>query len=197
MADDRGSGGGRNGAIALVCAATVATMVGASFAAVPLYQIFCQVTGYGGTTQRAEAAPDRVLDRSFEVSLDANVRSGLPWQFAPEVRSVRVKAGEVMEVRFRARNMSDTETVGTSTFNVTPELTGSYFSKIQCFCFTEQKLAPGEEVEMPVVFFIDPAIADDHELDSVKAITLSYSFFPARSAAAPVAQAAAGGTTVN
>jgi len=177
-----------NAAVAVACFGLVAGMVGAAYAAVPIYRLFCQVTGYGGTTQRADEGPGRVIDRAFTVSFDANVRDGLPWRFEPEVRQLRVKAGEVVEVRFRAVNESDRETVGTSTFNVTPGLMGSYFSKIQCFCFTEQTLKPGESLEMPVVFYVDPAVTEDHELDSVKAITLSYSFFPVK-AATPLAAA--------
>jgi len=169
--------GGRNGAIALAGLAFVVAMVGMAYASVPLYRLFCQVTGYAGTTRQAAAAPDRVVDRVFEVRLDANV-AGVPWEFVPETPSVRLRAGEVVTVGFRITNRSDAPTEATATFNVTPLNSGAYFNKISCFCFTEQKLAPGESREVPVVFFVDPAIVDEHDLDAVKSITLSYTFFP-------------------
>lgn len=191
--------GRANAVVAVACVAFVAAMTAAAFAAVPLYEMFCQVTGYGGTTNRADEGPGRVIDRAFVVSFDANVRDGLPWRFAPAVRSVRVRAGEVVEVMFTAENTSRTAAVGTSTFNVTPGLVGSYFSKIECFCFTEQVLQPGEKREFPVVFFVDPSIDEDADLRTVRDITLSYTFFPAKAAEPPLAAApaAAPAATVN
>ncbi|MFO1185183.1 MAG: cytochrome c oxidase assembly protein [Bauldia sp.] len=164
-------------ATALICAAVCFGMVGVSFAAVPLYRLFCQLTGYGGTTQRAAAAPREILDRTITVRLDANVAAGLNWEFKPEVTEVELKVGEARQVAFLVKNRSDFATVGTATFNVTPDLTGAYFNKIACFCFNEQKLGPGESAELPVLFFVDPAIAKDHSLDRIDTITLSYTFF--------------------
>ena len=190
-------GAGRaNAVVATACGAFVVAMVGAAFAAVPLYEMFCAATGYGGTTSRADEGPGRIIDREFVVSFDANVRDGLPWRFTPSVRSVRVKAGEVVEVMFTAENTAAKDTVATSTFNVTPGLVGSYFSKIQCFCFTEQVLKPGEKRELPVVFFVDPSIDEDADLKTAREITLSYTFFPAK-ASQPLAAAAAPAASVN
>ncbi len=183
------AGGGANLRVAAYCVGLFAVMAGAAYASVPLYELFCRVTGYGGTTQRVESAAVTPIDRLVTVRFDANVRGGLPWSFTPKQRQVTLRVGEVAEVAYVVENLSDEETVGTSTFNVTPMSTGSYFAKITCFCFTEQRLKPGERLEMPVVFYVDPAIADDHELDSVKEITLSYSFFPVKEPARPVAAA--------
>ncbi len=164
---------------ALVLAGVVFGMAGLSFAAVPLYRMFCQVTGYGGTTQRAESAPAHALDRMITVRFDANVSGGLGWNFAPEVREVRLRVGEPGQVAFLAESRRDDLSHGTATFNVTPEQVGAYFTKIDCFCFTEQTLKPGERIDMPVVFFVDPAIADDPTLDYIDSVTLSYTFYPA------------------
>jgi cytochrome c oxidase assembly protein subunit 11 len=169
-------------------------MVGMAFAAVPLYDLFCKVTGFGGTTQRSAAAPGEILDREIIVQFDANMASTLGWDFAPVERRVHVRVGEPAEIAYRATNQSDRTTVGTATFNVTPEVVGAYFMKVECFCFTEQTLAAGQSVEMPVLFYIDPAIADDPNLDYVDTITLSYTFYPVSGAEpAPVAQATADG----
>jgi len=170
----------RHGLTAALCVVFVAGMVGMSFAAVPLYRIFCQVTGFGGTPQRADAAPARSLDRKVTVRFDGNVANGLGWSFRPRDRQVTLNVGEVAEVAFIAENRGDTVSTGTAAFNVTPEAVGAYFNKIACFCFTEQTLAAGQSLDMPVQFFIDPAIADDKELDHVGTITLSYTFFPGR-----------------
>jgi cytochrome c oxidase assembly protein subunit 11 len=156
----------------------VSAMTGLSFAAVPLYRLFCQVTGYGGTTQRAAEAPDTVIDRFVTVRLDANVAPGLAWAFQPETREIRLKIGENKLGFYRVANLSQQVTKGTATFNVTPEIVGSYFSKIECFCFQEQSLEAGQTAELPVSFFIDPAILDDKDAKSVTEITLSYTFFP-------------------
>ena len=178
--------------MAVALAGVVAGMTGLSFAAVPLYRLFCEVTGYGGTTQRAEAAPDPVLDREIVVRFDANV-SGLPWSFKPEVPQIRVKLGETALVNFVAVNDGSAPTIGTAAYNVEPGLTGAYFNKIECFCFTEQELGPGERIEMPVQFFVSPDLADDRDLRAIRTITLSYTFFPAVPARQPVAQAGGDG----
>jgi len=170
----------RNRAVMLTCSAIVAGMTGLSFAAVPLYDLFCRATGYGGTTQVAEVAPQQVLDRVVKVRFNADVNGALPWSFAPETREVALKVGETGLVSYRASNRSDGPIVGTATFNVTPQKAGIYFNKIQCFCFTEQRLEPGQTVDMPVMFFVDPAIAADRNLDDVETITLSYTFFRAK-----------------
>jgi cytochrome c oxidase assembly protein subunit 11 len=162
-------------------------MVGVSFAAVPLYQMFCRVTGYGGTTQRAEGPAGRILDRVVKVRFNADVNGAMPWNFHPEVREVELRLGEQGMVAYRAENRARVPVTGTATFNVTPEKAGIYFNKIQCFCFTEQRLEPGQAVDMPVSFFVDPALADDRNLDDVHTITLSYTFFRARTDAPPTA----------
>jgi cytochrome c oxidase assembly protein subunit 11 len=169
----------RVGLTAAACVVFVAFMVGMSFAAVPLYRIFCQVTGFDGTTQRADKAPERSLDRLITVRFDGNVANGLGWNFRPEERQVTLRVGDVAEVAFLAENRGAAASTGTATFNVTPNSAGAYFNKIACFCFTEQTLGPGQSLDMPVQFFVDPAIADDPELDHLDTITLSYTFFPA------------------
>jgi cytochrome c oxidase assembly protein subunit 11 len=157
----------------------VVGMAGLAYASVPLYRIFCQVTGFGGTTMRADAVPGPVLEREMTVRFDANV-ADLPWSFQPEVRLTRVKLGENGLVYYRAVNRSSVAIVGTATYNVTPEKAGPYFAKIACFCFTEQRLEPGEAIDMPVSFFVDPALADDPNMEEVGTITLSYTFFKVR-----------------
>jgi cytochrome c oxidase assembly protein subunit 11 len=176
----------RNAVVALTLFAVVGGMVGMSFAAVPLYRLFCQVTGYGGTPQRAYADADRTLARMVIVRFDANI-AGLPWTFRPEVPQLRAKLGETTIVNFVAENTGDRPTIGTATFNVQPDTAGIYFNKIQCFCFAEQELQPGERIEMPVQFFVSPDLADDRDLRSLKTLTLSYTFFPAAEEGQPVA----------
>lgn len=163
---------------AAACAVFVAGMVGMAFAAVPLYRLFCQITGLAGTTQRADTAPAAAIDREVMVRFDANVGNGLGWGFRPLTRSVELKVGAVGEAVFVVENRTDQPTTGTAVFNVTPLEVGTYFNKIACFCFDEQTLKPGERLEMPVTFFVDPAIADDPDLDHVRTITLSYTFYP-------------------
>jgi cytochrome c oxidase assembly protein subunit 11 len=177
----------RNARTVLSLVGVVGFMLGLSFAAVPLYDLFCRVTGFGGTTRVAEALPERVLEREVRVRFDAGVNQSIPWQFRPEVREVAVRPGEPMIVNYVVRNPTDRRMVGTATYNVTPDKAGIYFNKLQCFCFTEQPLDPGEEMVMPVVFFVDPAIADDRRMEDVTTITLSYTFF--RAAADQVADA--------
>jgi len=182
--------------VAVICASIVFGMLGMSYAAVPLYRLFCQVTGFGGTTQRAEAPSSVVLDRVINVRFDANVAPGLGWSFEPMQRTIDVKIGENALAFYRATNVSDKPLTGTSVFNVYPDVTGAYFNKMQCFCFTEQTLQPGESIEMPVSFFVDPAMVTDKDAEKVKNITLSYTFHrvdkPKQSAAAPTDSAGDG-----
>lgn len=179
----------RNRRTAAWLALLAMVMVGLGFAAVPLYKLFCQVTGFAGTTQRvteAEAAAVNV-DSAHTVSVrfDSNVAPNLPWEFRPEQRTTQVTLGARDLAIFIARNNSDRPVTGTATFNVTPERVGRYFTKIQCFCFTQQTLQPGEQVRMPVIFFVDPAMANDPDAQNVQEITLSYTFFPVDEGQAP------------
>lgn len=186
-------GAGASGiVIAVACAAFAAGMVGAAYASVPLYELFCQVTGYGGTTQRAEAAPAAISDKQVTVRFDGNVAKGLPWTFRPNQREVRVHLGEKTQVSYHVENTSDRAITGQALFNVTPDAAGLYFNKIACFCFSNQTLQPGEKVEMPIVFYVDPEMAETEELKNLLAITLSYTFFPVDDPE-PVATAPASG----
>jgi cytochrome c oxidase assembly protein subunit 11 len=180
----------RDVAVAFACGAFVAVMVGVSFAAVPLYSWFCRTTGFGGTTQVAKAAPAQISGRTITVRFDSNVAPGLPWSFEPERRTVDVRLGEVVTVYYAVRNESARVTRGQAGYNVTPPTTGAYFEKINCFCFTEQTLQPGEKRDMAVVFYVDPKLAGDAEEDTVSNITLSYTFFPVRVPERPVAESA-------
>lgn len=164
--------------VAIVCGLIAAGMVGMSYAAVPLYRMFCQVTGYGGTTQVAVALPEKVLDKTIVMRFDANVSRDLPWKFEPVTRKFDLRIGENRIAKYRATNLSDKTLTGTATFNVSPEAAGIHFNKIECFCFTEQTLKPGETVEMPVSFFVDPAIVDDPNASYISQLTLSYTFYP-------------------
>ena len=168
----------RNGRTAALAALLVLAMVGLAFASVPLYRLFCQVTGIDGTTMRAEAAPGPVAGREVAVRFDANTASALPWRFGPEKPREIVTIGEREMAFYTAKNLSARPVKGTATFNVTPVQAGKYFSKIQCFCFNEQTLQPGEEVRMPVVYFVDPAILGDADTKGISEITLSYTFYP-------------------
>jgi cytochrome c oxidase assembly protein subunit 11 len=162
--------------VAGACAAAVVGMVGLSFAAVPLYRAFCQATGYGGTTQRSVQGASKVLDQSVNVRFDANT-SNIPWSFKPEQWQVNIKIGETKQIFYVAQNLSNHTIRGRASFNVTPEFAGAYFYKIQCFCFNDTTLKPGEKLEMPVVFYVDPAIVEAQEAKGLKAITLSYTMF--------------------
>jgi cytochrome c oxidase assembly protein subunit 11 len=164
-------------ATALKLAGVAAVMGSLSFAAVPFYDWFCRVTGFAGTPSVAAAGPDTVLDRTVTVRFDATTDPALRWHFSPVVRQMDVRVGETVLAFYEAHNPTDRVIAGTATFNVTPDAAGGYFSKIACFCFTEQVLQPGETVQMPVTFFVDPAIADDPEGRFVRTITLSYTFF--------------------
>ena len=167
----------KNRRAAMALSVVVAAMVGLAFASVPLYQLFCQVTGYGGTPKVKVAAGDSVSTREIEVRFDANVNRDMPWRFKPAQGHVTVKLGEPKLAFYRARNDSDETVTGTAVFNVTPYKVGPYFSKIDCFCFTEQTLKPGQEIDMPVEFFVDPEIFTDPNTKDVHAITLSYTFY--------------------
>ena len=173
--------------VAASCGVFVALMVGAAYASVPFYDWFCRATGFGGKPQIATSAPHGALGRAVTVRFDANVASGLPWRFEPEQNAIDVKLGEVVTVNFTVTNLSARETVGQAAYNVAPPTTGGYFNKINCFCFTEQRLGPGEKREMPVVFYVDASLGKDTELDDLNTITLSYSFYPVREPAKPVA----------
>ena len=178
-----------NARLASVFVGIVVGMVGLSYASVPLYRMFCQVTGYGGTTQRAEHAPEEAGQRVVTVTFNADVAgTNLPWNFAPMQRDVQVHVGEEKLIFYRAVNRGTTPVTGTATFNVTPAKAGIYFQKIACFCFSEQTLAAGETVEMPVSFFVDPEIARDPNTRDVRNITLSYTFFRAKHDADKVAR---------
>ena len=154
------------------------TMLAISYTAVPLYDLFCRVTGYGGTTSVAEEASGVILDQNIGVRFDSNTANGLGWNFKPVTKEVDLKIGEVITIEYEATNLSNEVSTGTATFNVSPEAAGYYFNKIECFCFTEQLLQPGETVRMPVNFFVDPEIVDDIDANWIKTITLSYTFFP-------------------
>ena len=169
---------GRHRAVAVWCAVLVTAMVGAAYAAVPLYRLFCEVTGFDGTPRVATKPSDRVLDKIMTIRFDANVAPGLPWTFAPEQTTTKVKIGENTLAFYRATNTSDQPVRGMATFNVFPEQVAPFFNKLQCFCFTEQLLQPGETVEMPVSFFVDPQIASDKDAHAVTHVTLSYTFYP-------------------
>jgi cytochrome c oxidase assembly protein subunit 11 len=167
-----------NRVVAGVCIAFFGGMIGMAYAAVPLYTMFCQATGYGGTVKRAtQQYADRVLDRDITVRFDANT-AGVPWAFQPVARSVTIKIGETVQAHFSATNKFDRPFTGRATFNVQPELAGPYFNKVECFCFTDTTLKPGETLDMPVVFYVDPDIVNVPELKDLKTITLSYTMFP-------------------
>src|SRR6266850_4120303 len=177
----------RDAVVASICGLVVVLMVGASYAAVPFYNWFCRTTGFNGTTQVATSAPsDAPLERKITVRFDANVAPGLPWKFEPEQNEIEVRIGEVVTVFYTVTNQAARTTVGQAAYNVAPLTVGAYFQKINCFCFTEQTMDPGEKREMPVVFYVDPKLAADSDNDGLNTITLSYTFYPVR-AAEPVA----------
>jgi len=167
----------RNKRVMLSCAAVVGGMIGLSYASVPLYELFCQVTGFGGTPQVGKDAGVEVSEKTIKIRFNADINSGLPWQFKPEQREITVRLGEDNLAYYMAENMSVKPITGQAVYNVTPLKAGQYFSKIACFCFDEQTLQPGERVDMPVSFYVDPAIAEDINTQDVKTITLSYTFF--------------------
>ncbi|MCW5681760.1 MAG: cytochrome c oxidase assembly protein [Xanthobacteraceae bacterium] len=169
---------------AAIAIGVVAGMTALAFAAAPLYDAFCRLTGYGGTTQTAAAAPAQVLDRRVEVRFDANIAPELPVAFAPAQRSQRLRIGETGLAFYRLRNNSDAPVSVVATFNVTPHAAGQYFAKLECFCFQDRLLAPGEEAELPVVYFVDPEIMADRDAREIETITLSYTYFRATGGAA-------------
>jgi cytochrome c oxidase assembly protein subunit 11 len=172
---------GRDAVVAAICGLVVVLMVGASYAAVPFYNWFCRATGFNGTTQVATAAPSGVpLARKMAIRFDSNVAAGLPWKFEPEQTEIEVNIGQVVTVFYTVTNQSARSTTGQAAYNVAPLTVGAYFQKINCFCFTEQTMAPGEKREMPVVFYVDPSLVADSENDGLNTITLSYTFYPVR-----------------
>jgi cytochrome c oxidase assembly protein subunit 11 len=177
----------RDIAVAASCGAFVALMVGMSYAAVPLYDWFCSVTGFGGRTQVATSAPSTTLDRTVTVRFDANVGPGLPWKFAPERNVITARLGEVVTVDYVVTNLTARETHGVAGYNVAPLHLGAFFQKINCFCFTEQTLKPGETRPMTVVFYVDPALAKEPDAAGELSMTLSYTFYPQREPQRPVA----------
>jgi cytochrome c oxidase assembly protein subunit 11 len=188
----------KNLRVAIIAASVAVGMVGMSYAAVPLYRLFCQVTGFGGTTQRADAAPERATDSPVSVRFDANTSGNLAWSFHAVQTQMTVKVGEQNMAYYKATNISDKPVTGTAVFNVTPVQAGAYFNKIQCFCFTEQTLQPGESIEMPVSFFVDPDMLEDPDAAGIKEITLSYTFYPVdKPKAVSEAPSAAPGSVAN
>jgi cytochrome c oxidase assembly protein subunit 11 len=179
--------------VAFACGGFVAVMVGVSYAAVPLYSWFCRTTGFGGTTQVSHSAPAQISSRSVTVRFDSNIAPGLPWQFTPEQETIDVKLGQVVTVYYSVTNESARVTTGQAGYNVTPPTAGIYFEKINCFCFTQQTMKPGEKRDMAVVFYVDPKLARDTEQDTLKTITLSYTFYPVRTPEQPVAESSNSG----
>ncbi|MEO5804930.1 cytochrome c oxidase assembly protein [Devosia sp.] len=167
----------RNRWVAYALTGFVAAMLLLAYAAVPLYQVFCQATGYGGTTQVASDNPKGLIAREMTVSFDSNVDNNLPWKVTPS-KPITGQIGKVETINFTATNTTNHPVTGQAVFNVSPELSGQYFNKIECFCFTKQTLQPGETVQMPVVFFVDPDLDKDRDLNTVRNITLSYTFYP-------------------
>jgi len=178
---------------AAIASAVVLGMTGMAYAAVPLYQAFCKITGYGGTTQEASAAPTQVLDRRIEIRFDANVSPDLPVEFAPKQHSETLRIGETGLAFYRVHNTSDETVVARATYNVTPHVAGQYFAKLECFCFTDRVIAPGAEADLPVVFFVDPEIVSDPDTAEIGTLTLSYTFFRSTSPEAQALLAAAEG----
>jgi cytochrome c oxidase assembly protein subunit 11 len=174
----------------LSCTGIVAGMVGLAYASVPLYELFCKVTGFDGTPRIASSNTSEATDRKVSVRLDSNVAPGLNWRFSPETPEVKVRLGETNTVLYKVTNTGTQPTTGIATYNVQPDLAGSYFTKLECFCFTEQTLQPGETLESAVVFYVDPRIAEDSDVKHIGSLTLSYTYFPSKGGK-PVAQAAA------
>ncbi|MFC3078943.1 cytochrome c oxidase assembly protein [Phenylobacterium terrae] len=173
----------RNRKVAAACLGGLALMVGAAYAAVPAYRAFCQLTGFDGTVRKAEAAPTRVLDQTLLIHFDTNVRGDLPWEFEAEQVSQTLRIGETGTAFFKVTNTSDRPITGRATYNVVPEQAGPYFRKLECFCFSDQTIQPGQTVEFPMIYFVDPEYAEDFETRGKGEITLSYSYFPSPPAA--------------
>jgi cytochrome c oxidase assembly protein subunit 11 len=177
--------------IAVGCGVVAAAMVGASFAAIPLYNMFCRATGFAGTTQVSRITPQHELGRELIIRFDSNVAPGLPWKFEPEQNSIKLHIGEVATVHYKVINQAARTITAQASYNVTPTTVGTYFDKINCFCFTQQTMKPGETREMTVVFYVDPALVKDSDQDDLNTITLSYTFYRLPERAAPLAQASA------
>ena len=173
----------KNGRTAALMGLIVAAMLGLAFASAPLYKMFCDITGFAGTPQRADKAPGAVAGQ-IGVRFDANVHPGLPWRFEPKQTTVRIKPGAQTQIFYRATNQSARPWTGQAVFNVSPDQVGKYFKKIECFCFTEQTLKPGQSVDMPVLFFVDPKLKEDPDTKHIDEITLSYTFYPVETGAA-------------
>lgn len=186
--------GDANARLAWRLVAVVGGMLGLAYAAVPLYEAFCKATGFGGTPMIAQEGERPVIARTVQVRFDSNTDPNLPWRFEPAEREVKVRLGEEKLVHYRATNVSQRPIVGTATYNVTPERSAAWFNKIQCFCFTEQLLLPGQSVDMPVVFFVDAEMAKDRRYDDIRTITLSYTFYEAKTERA---KTLLGGTPAN
>ncbi|MGN6573717.1 MAG: cytochrome c oxidase assembly protein [Pseudolabrys sp.] len=178
----------RDMTVATICGAVVALMIGAAYASVPFYNWFCRTTGYGGTTQVSEKAPDHVLARTIAIRFDSNVAPGLPWKFEPEENEIKVRIGEVTTAHYKVTNLAAREITAQAGYNVSPPQVGAYFNKINCFCFTQQTMKPGETREMTVVFYVDPSIVKDSDQDDLNTITLSYTFYRIPNPEKPVAQ---------
>jgi cytochrome c oxidase assembly protein subunit 11 len=190
--------GRRNRRTAIVLFAAAGGMVALSFASVPLYRMFCQVTGYNGTPRIEQGSTSAgSVENTVRVTFDANTSRDLPWRFVPDQREIRLRLGEEYLATYSAHNLSQKVVTGSAVFNVTPEKVATYFTKIECFCFTEQVLQPGQDVSMPVLFYVDPAILDDPDARDVKAITLSYTFYPATGDTPAAGAAAKGATSAN
>ncbi len=170
----------RNGRVAVIVVGVVAGMVGLSYASVPLYEMFCRMTGYGGVPQIAAQPSQTRGDKVMTVRFDANVASDLPWSFEPEVPSIKLRTGETATIFYKVKNKSNHETIGLAAYNVAPERAGMFFNKISCFCFSEQRLGPGETMDMPVVFFLDPAVEKDEIMKQQDQVTLSYTFYASK-----------------
>jgi cytochrome c oxidase assembly protein subunit 11 len=178
----------RDLAVAACCGVFVAAMVGAAYASVPLYTWFCKTTGFAGTTQVASQAPDHALGRELSIRFDSNVMPGLPWKFEPEQNEIKLRIGEVATVHYKVTNEAAREITALASYNVTPTQVGAYFNKINCFCFTQQTMKPGETRELAVVFYVDPAIAKDRDQNELNTITLSYTFYRLPEPERPVAE---------
>ena len=173
---------------AFACVGIVVGMAGLAYASVPLYDLFCKVTGFGGTPIVRDENGSAIMDRTIAVRFDSNVAPGLSWRFSPEKPEVKVKLGETTTVYYKVTNTGDRPSTGIATYNVQPDLAGTYFSKLECFCFTEQTLQPGETLESAVVFYVDPRLVQDSDVKDLTSITLSYTYFPSKGGK-PVAEA--------
>jgi cytochrome c oxidase assembly protein subunit 11 len=181
---------------AIACVGIVVGMVGLAYASVPLYDLFCKVTGFGGTPIARDSNGSEVSNRTISVRFDSNVAPGLNWRFSPETPEIKVKLGETTTVLYKVTNKGDKPSTGIATYNVQPDLAGTYFSKLECFCFTEQTLQPGETLESAVVFYVDPRLADDRDVKDLASITLSYTYFPSKGGK-PVAEVTSSTTPIS